>query len=308
MKKVLSVLLAALLLLSLAAPAFAAGAQEISVYSSYRIPGGSMRMTAHRGYSSVAPENTLPAFRMAGEYGFWGAECDISTTADGVWIIMHDETVDRMTDGTGRVADLTYEEICALTVDTGSNIEQYPNTKVPTLTEYLDVCREYGMHPVIEINECAAVADLDSLAALLSAREEKEMFTVITFGREHAVRIKELLPDTPVYLIVTFDATWEDIGFCREHNLDGLDFVYVLDDALIKIFMESGLKTMVWTVDDIENADRLYELGVRDITTNVLTQNPPQGTILQRVIWLFKDLFAGLRELFSFHIDFGGNC
>ena len=88
-----------------------------------------MRMTAHRGYSSVAPENTLPAFRMAGEYGFWGAECDISTTADGVWIIMHDETVDRMTDGTGRVADLTYEEICALTVDAGSNIEQYPNTK-----------------------------------------------------------------------------------------------------------------------------------------------------------------------------------
>ena len=76
---------------------------------------------------------------------------------------MHDDTVDRMTDGEGKVSDFTYEEIGALTVDAGNNIDRYPGTRVPTLTEYLDVCKEYGMHPVIEINGCAGV---DSRARL----------------------------------------------------------------------------------------------------------------------------------------------
>ena len=53
------------------------------------------------------PENTLPSFRLAAENGFWGAECDTSPTADGVWIVMHDDTVDRMTDGTGAVSEMT---------------------------------------------------------------------------------------------------------------------------------------------------------------------------------------------------------
>ena len=299
LKKAFSLLLAALLLLSLSLPVFAAGNQETSVYASYRIPSGSMRMTAHRGYSSAAPENTLPAFRLAGEAGFWGAECDTAPTADGVWVIMHDDTVDRMTDGEGRVSDLTYAEIRALTVDAGSNAERYPGTKVPTLTEYLDVCKEYQLHPVIEIKGGAKAEDMESLAALLSAREEKEMFTVITFSRALAARIKELLPETPVFLLVTVGETEEAVDFCKANHIDGLDFVCVLDDALIRTYMDSGLKTMCWTVDDIESAERVYKLGVRDITTNCLTQNKPQGNVFQKILWALRDGYAALVSLLS---------
>lgn len=299
MKKVVSLLLAALLLLGMAAPALAAGEAELSVYSSYRIPFGSVRMTAHRGYSSMAPENTLPAFRLAGEYGFWGAECDTAPTADGVWVIMHDDTVDRMTDGEGKVKDLTYAEIRALTVDAGSNVERFPETKVPTLTEYLDVCKEYGLHPVIEIKGNATVADMDSLAALLSARGEKDMFTLISFGRAQLSRIKELLPEIPAFLLVSTEAGEEAIDFCRANRIDGLDFICLLEDALIKKIVASGLKTMAWTVDDIDGADRLYRLGVRDITTNRLTQNEPQGNAFQRLLWRLKDYFAALIGRFT---------
>lgn len=256
-------------------------------------------MTAHRGYSSIAPENTLPAFRLAGEYGFWGAECDTSPTADGVWIIMHDDTVDRMTDGEGKVKDFTYAQLCELTIDAGSNVEQYPGTKVPTLTEYLDVCKEYNLHPVIEIKECATVGDMDSLAALLSAREEKEMFTIISFGRGQSARIKELLPEIPVFLLISVGSDEEAITFCKEHNIDGLDFVNVLDDDLIKTIVSSGLKTMSWTVDDISSAERLYRLGIRDITTNSLTQNAPQGNLIQKTLWRIRDYFANLINVIS---------
>ncbi len=273
-KSALSVLLTVLLFAACLLPAFAAGDGR-SVYEAWQIEPDSMRMTAHRGYSDIAPENTLPAFRLAGEYGFWGAECDTSPTADGVWIIMHDDTVDRMTDGEGKVKDLTFDEIRALTIDDGNNVESYPGTGVPTLEEYLDVCKEYGMHPVIEIKTCAAVEDMESLAALLSAREDKDTFVIITFGAAHAVRIKALLPQTPVYYLVGGD-TREDfdaaIRLCTENGLDGIDVCWVWDETHVRSIAEAGLKTMAWTVDEPEIAARLYEWGVRDITTNRLTQ------------------------------------
>lgn len=299
MKKCLSVLLTFILAFCVLMPAFAAEAGELSVYSSYKIPSGSMRMTAHRGYSSVAPENTLPAFRLAGEYGFWGAECDTSPTADGVWIIMHDDTVDRMTDGEGKVRDMTYAEISGLTIDSGSNVEDYPDTKVPTLTEYLDVCKEYCLHPVIEIKGSATVEDMDSLAELLSAREEVQMFTIISFSRDLLVRIKELLPYVPAYLLITVGDDEESIDFCKANDIDGIDFVYVLGDDLIKNIVSSGLYTMSWTVDDTDSVERLYKLGIRDVTTNSLTQLAPEGNIFQKLIWWFRDLFGAFINVFK---------
>ena len=297
MKKAISVLLTALLLLGLFVPAFA-----VSVYESYRIPTGSVRMIAHSGYSAMAPENTLPAFRLAGEHGFWGAECDTSPTADGVWIIMHDDSVDRMTDGEGKIADLTFAEIEALSIDAGNHPEQYPGTKVPTLEAYLDVCKAYGMHPVIEIKECAPVESMESLAALLLAREEKETFTIITFGKAQAVRIKQLMPETPVYFLIggAPDEKFPDaVQFCVENGLDGLDFAYVWGENDIQMAREAGLKTMVWTIDDLKEAEKFYRWGVRDFTTNALTPEKPQGNLFQDIIWWFRDCFACVKIFLS---------
>ena len=300
-KRLACVLLAAALLVSLSAAVYA---QEgtMSIYASYKIPTGSVRMTAHRGYSAVAPENTLPAFRLAGEYGFWGAECDTSPTADGVWIVMHDDTVDRTTDGAGQVGALTFDEIRALTVDAGSNVEAYPGTKVPTLTEYLDVCSEFGMHPVIEIKPSAPVESLGSLAALLLARTEKDVFTIITFGRSHAARIKTLMPDTPVFLLMSGDLN-EDfdaaVRFCAGNGLDGLDFCCNWDEAHIRSVRDAGLRSMAWTVDSIETADQLYIWGVRDFTTNTLTPAKPSGTVWQHVLWLLRDAWYAIVVWFT---------
>lgn len=300
-KKPISALLAVLLAFVCAGDCSAADKIQ-SVYSSAVISAGSVRMIAHRGYSSIAPENTLPAFREAGRYGFWGAECDISPTKDGVWVIMHDETVDRTTDGKGKVADFTLDEIRELTVDSGSNVRRYPGTKVPTLVEYLDVCKKYGMHPVIEIKTCSPVEAMDSLAALLRSREEKDMFTVITFGQEHAKRIKQLLPETPVYLLLgggpddDLDAA---INCCLDGGLDGIDFAYVWKENDVGRIKEAGLKTMVWTVDDVDTAEKFYKMGVRDFTTNTLTQQRLPGNALRRFIRRLQALFNSFRLWFA---------
>ncbi len=301
MKKALAVFLSILALFGCALPAMAAE-NVLSVYASNVIPTGSVRMTAHRGYSAVAPENTLPAFRKAGEYGFWGAECDITTTSDGVWVIMHDDTVDRMTNGKGKVSSYTYAKLRKLKINAGNNVDQYPGAKVPSLTEYLDVCKEYGMHAVIEIKESANAKRLSALAKQLSAREEKDMFVIITFSAPFAARMKKLMPEIPVYLLIggapgeDFDAC---VRFCVENKLTGIDFACVWGEDKVKLAQNAGLETMVWTVDDVKTAETYYKMGVRDFTTNALTPGKPQGNLLQRIGWWFKDLFYKIPQFFG---------
>ena len=299
MKKAISVLLTVLLLLGLSVPAFAA-----SVYESYRIPAGSVRMIAHMGYSAVAPANTLPAYIAAGESNFWGAECDIQRTADGVWILMHNDTVDAMTDGTGPVMEKTYAEMMELNVDVGNNIDQYPGLKVATLEQYLDVCKEYGLHPVIEIKESADPEYMDEVAAILSAREEKDMFYVISFGREICVRMKTLMPALRVYYIISYeDVSRENIDFALESGLDGMDIHVFHPEDYVKDVVNSGLDVFVWTIDDLDNAERLYNLGVNAITTNSLTQEKPDGNIFQQIIWFFRDFFYKIKMSFKTSIE-----
>ena len=100
------------------------------------------KLIAHRGYSGIAPENTLAAARLAGEHGFDACEFDVWPTADRVWVVMHDDTLDRMTDGTGAIADKTLAELRTLRIDAGNGIENYPDEKIPTLNEMLEVCKK----------------------------------------------------------------------------------------------------------------------------------------------------------------------
>lgn len=136
---------------------------------------------AHRGASNIAPENTMPAFEYAGELGFWGIETDVWRTADGVWMCMHDETVDRMTNGTGKVEALTLEYIKSLTIDSGSNVSLYESLRVPTLEECFAVCKKYNCAPVVEIKGLNAKDLLYEVIALAKKHGVYENLQ-LTFG------------------------------------------------------------------------------------------------------------------------------
>ncbi|HEY4399295.1 MAG TPA: glycerophosphodiester phosphodiesterase family protein [Lactobacillaceae bacterium] len=102
---------------------------------------GYTEIFAHRGYRVVAPENTFPAFEAALAYDIDGLEIDVHRTLDGELVIMHDETVDRTTNGTGFIKDMTLNDIKAL--DAGIYKEpKFPGTTVPTLREFLTFLRE----------------------------------------------------------------------------------------------------------------------------------------------------------------------
>ena len=89
-----------------------------------------VKIFAHRGASAYAPENTLEAFRLAMEQGADGIELDVQMTKDGELVVIHDETIDRVSNGNGAVRDYTLEELKQFSVS--NHFEQYPDVKIPT--------------------------------------------------------------------------------------------------------------------------------------------------------------------------------
>lgn len=118
-----------------------------------------IKIIAHRGACTDAPENTVPAFEIAGKNHVWGIETDIWETTDNYFVCLHNERVDDMTDGTGKVREKTLAEVKALTIDAGANIQDYPNLQIPTLEEYLTICKKYGVIATIEIKGISSYED-----------------------------------------------------------------------------------------------------------------------------------------------------
>lgn len=115
------------------------------------VRGEGERWAAHRGFSGLAPENTEAAIELAGMCGADAVEVDVRMTKDGKLILMHDSTVNRMTDGKGKVREMTFREISRLKVDGGSNAKRFKGLKVCTFSKCLKTCRKYGMSVYIEL-------------------------------------------------------------------------------------------------------------------------------------------------------------
>lgn len=259
-KKAFCVLLCALLCFSLSANGFAAFKIE---------KAKEVKAVAHRGLSFAAPENTLSAFKLAGEKGYYGCEFDIHPTKDKIWVVNHDNTVDKMTDGSGKIGDMTFEEISKLKIDSGNNIEAYPNEKIPTLEEALDVCEEYSLRPVIEVKG-GAPEDMEGLAAFLKGRAFSNGYTLISFTWELLAPLRELLPEAEMWMLAE-EVMPSHVKFCKEHSIDGISFKYTKNPSLsIALLRLTGLRLVAWTVDSVTPARKLCALGVGAITTNRL--------------------------------------
>lgn len=225
-------------------------------------------MIAHRGLSSVAPENTLASFKLATESGFKFVETDIHKTKDGHWVVMHDPTVDRTTDGSGAIADLTLEEIKSFKIDRGSGIENYPDEKVPTFNEYLETVISGGSYPVIEVK---AKGDFDFKDVVFLLREYgiTDKAIVIDYDIEHLRTIRKLCPELKMQILGHFakkeiiDAALE-IGNC---GFDGMQY-FQADNKYIKQIRDKGLPFNMWTVDSEAALKKIKKLGATMATTN----------------------------------------
>ena len=225
-----------------------------------------VKMIAHRGFSGYAPENTIPAFRLAGSNKYWGAECDVRETSDGKFVIMHDDTVDRMTNGTGSVSSKTLTQIKDLTIDSGNFIKFNPTLRVPTLEEYLQICKECGLIPVIELKSIK-IASIPNFLDILNSHQVLDCCLIISFDKSilEAVRTENEKIEM-AYLSNTM--TSADITYCSENRFH----INVEHAAITKALIEEAHKKDVlvgaWTIDNKTTIDILISNGIDFITAN----------------------------------------
>lgn len=228
-------------------------------------------MVAHRGLSGIAPQNSLPAVEKAIEYGYDGCEFDIHTTKDGKWVVIHDDTVDAMTDGEGNVSAFTLKEIRKLKLDSGNGIEGYENLQVPTLEEVLEIIAESEIIPVVEIKGCD-VKYLPSLKKMLSRYGLSEKAEIISFNREYLEAYRKL-DEKAEMMLLTSVITEDDVNWCLENGVDTVNFFYMNFAKSFKgyrLAREKGLRLAAWTVDNTVYKDVMVLFGIEAITTNKL--------------------------------------
>lgn len=229
-------------------------------------------LVAHRGYRAVAPENTTAAFEEAGKAGFWGAECDIYRTADGVWIVSHDTNSYRMMDKTVNIEKKNYDELMTHRVDNGSNIDKYPDLSYCSLEDYLGICKDYNMVAVIELKGKNNTEHYDEIINLVNQYGVEAVY--ISFHFENMQKIRALT-DAPVYFL-TSEISDEDIELAKSLENCGIDFdgrkEENFEKGMIKKCIDEGLAVGAWTIDDTALLDKLVENGVTLITTDNITK------------------------------------
>lgn len=212
-------------------------------------------VAGHRGARNLLPENTIPSFQRALEVGVNELELDLRATSDGRVVVIHDAAVDRTTDGTGLVGNLTFAELRQLDAGGGAPI--------PTFEEVLDATTGSLQ---VEIKDPLAI---DPMMAILRDRPDAvPRMAPTSFDADSVARLAELLPDRCVGLIskeasaATLDRASE-LGAGRVlvsvHNADR-DFVQAAHDR--------GFRVDLWPIDTPEQVRSTVELGADGFTTD----------------------------------------
>jgi glycerophosphoryl diester phosphodiesterase len=230
-----------------------------------------LSLQAHRGAAGLAPENTLAAFRMALDLGADGTEMDLQVTKDGVVVVIHDDTVDRTTDGRGRIGDLTLAEIKRL--DAGAKFGPvFRGERIPTLRELIDLVRASGRERFRLNLEIKFVEGREGHPADLEERvlavltETNFLARVITqsFYHPSAAKMKRLAPGIPAGLLVGQKRQPPDpVAAVRDHRVDYYAPHHSLvTPELLRTLHQAGIPVVTWTVNDPADMRRLISMGL----------------------------------------------
>lgn len=230
------------------------------------------RVIGHRGVAGHAPENTLAGLRRAEAMGLAWVEFDVALTADGTPVLFHDETLDRTTNGSGRLIDHRWEDVHRL--DAGSWFdERFAGEPVPSLHQAIAVLAALGLRAVVEIK---APNDHRASAGVIVARTLRENWPadllppiLSSFSEVALTAAADHAPDYPRALLVgEVPADWRD----RVSRL-GCTALHVAADGLIReqaeAVVEAGLELRVFTVNERADAERFFRWGAAAVFSDV---------------------------------------
>jgi len=226
---------------------------------------------AHRGSSSYAPENTLAAFTLAIRQEADAIELDVKLTLDRIPVVIHDQTVDRTTEGTGQVRQLTLGELKQMEAGTHFDVA-FRGEKIPSLEEVFETI---GGKIFINIELTNYASLTDTLPDLVSSLVQKYNLTrsvmFSSFNPLALLRVRKLLPQVPRGLLAFPGAAggWARSGLRRMVPCEALHPEYNdITPAFVKRIHRSSQRIHAYTVNHPEDMRRLFEMGVDGIFTD----------------------------------------
>ena len=227
------------------------------------------KIFAHRGASGYAPENTLAAFQKAVDLGADGVELDIQLTKDDQIVVIHDEMIDRTSDGKGWVKDYTLEELRAFNYNRTK--PEYKHADIPTMREVFELLKPTGLFINIEIKTGVVFYEKieEKILALTKEMGMEDRVCYSSFNHYTVTRIHELKPDAEVGFLYA-DGPIDMPSYGVKHGVNALHpALYNLQyDGFVKECKEKGLKLNVWTVNERPYMEMCCQYGVDAIITN----------------------------------------
>ena len=218
---------------------------------------------AHRGFSGRYPENTMLAFEKAIEAGCDGIELDVHLTSDGEVVIVHDERVDRTSDGCGYVGKMTLKELLQLDFSAAYR-GQYGVNRIPLLKEYLALAKESGIITNIELKTGVYTYPgiEEKTLALIDEFDMRDKIIISSFNHYSVKRMQALAPDM-VYGLLEESRLIDTVGYAAEQGVQAIHPEYhMVDEEFMARAGECGLAVNVWTVNSEQSMRRLADLGV----------------------------------------------
>jgi len=240
-----------------------------SMIGALRAPGDPAFVAGHRGDRAHAPENTMPALERALASGLDFVETDVQLTADGVPVLMHDETVDRTTDGTGAVAELSLAEIRAL--DAGSWYDtEFAGTRVPTFDEFVAAFAGSRKKAIIELKGYWTPDGIGTLLDTIYLRGVQSRIVFASFDLTTVAHLADAAPDIP-RAILKRDLPRDPVGLADYYGAIAIITTPAsleADPDAVERMHAAGLGVLVYTLNSEKRWSDALAFGVDGIITD----------------------------------------
>lgn len=244
---------------------------NLKLYENYKnkFNDGITKLIYHRGFSSMRAENTISSYEYVGQYSGKFAECDLGQTSDGEIILMHDDTVDRTTNGTGNVSDLSLTQIKELYIDAPMFVNLYNNTlRVPTLKEFLICCRRNNITPVMEMK---ILVNYQNLINLIIDYGFENNCIIVSGDIEHLKNLRKLNKNIHLGLFASSYSSTILNNVTKLGVNSGILFeLSVLTENYLKRFRDLNCFVGAYVTDDYNDLEKFTNWGVDFIMTNRL--------------------------------------
>lgn len=217
-----------------------------------------MKLMGHRGARDRAPENTIRSFEALIQSGLTVFEFDIHFTKDAQWVVHHDDTLDRTTNSTGKIADKSWDEL--------SQVRTKEGDPLPRLQDILDLTHDKNIEIQIELKNHG---DFKNLKTILDQVQNKKLITVISFNHRWLLEFSEICPDIQTTCLM-FALPIDPIHIIKSCKANGMSLnVNFIDKQLVDDCHQHKYSVTAWNANDQETFKRMLNLGVDYLGTDV---------------------------------------